>query len=261
MTLVTAPRLATLSTLGLALIQLFSGCAAWRTARATDRIEKTFPLIGPRVSVQNITGDLEVEAWDREEVSVVAEKESFGRTMEEARADLERVRVDVQQVDDGLSIITRYPQGNSQTHVTYRLRAPRRARIDARLVTGDLAVSGIQGGVIVDVTTGDVTLRDIASPVSAKVVTGRVRATLSNLATSVAIETVTGAVTLDLPPRAGARLDMATTTGSVRCGYDVVVTGDSVIGGRARGEINGGGPEVRVRVITGTIDVQPSTRG
>ncbi|MBI1848757.1 MAG: DUF4097 family beta strand repeat protein [Planctomycetes bacterium] len=239
-----------------------TSCAYMSAVRATEevRVQKPLTANAAHVSVENITGDVAVETWDRDEVLVVAEKEAQGRDDADARENLGRIRVDVEPTADGLSVVTRLLEGHASGGVSYHLTVPAWARVEVKVVTGDVDLEGLTGGVDVHVTTGDVMLRGVATPAAANVVTGTIDVFVSDLEHPVSLETVTGNVKVGLPNGKGARLDTETTVGSIACDGNVKVSRDSVVGARANGSINGGGPDVHVRVTTGDIRVTQRPR-
>jgi putative adhesin len=241
---------------------LATSCTWDRGVRATEelRIEKTLSSDAACVVVDNVVGDLRVETWDRDQVLVVAKKEAQGATDEAAREMLAKMSVDVQATADGLSIATRLPSGESSGGVSYRIQVPKWARVDARVVTGDVTLDGVGGGVRADVTTGSVRLDGVSAPASVKVVTGEIDASVTDLAAPVSLEATTGRISVGLPKGQGAMLDAQTSVGSISCGYDVSVARDSPVGASVKGAVNGGGPDVRVRIQTGEIRLSPQPR-
>jgi hypothetical protein len=105
-------------------------------ADETEHFEQTYPLSSNgRVSVSNVNGSIVVEAWDRNEVQVVADKTA------DSKERLQDVEIRVNAKPDSISVETNYDRwksGNngdrwkngSKLGVEYRLMGPRGAVLE-----------------------------------------------------------------------------------------------------------------------------------
>ena len=97
-----------------------------------------------RVVVQNLYGDVEITAWDRDEVLVLATKHSSDRR----RMDDAQIVVD--SSSELVSIHTQYT-GSDADHpasVEYHIMVPRGANLEnVKLINGGLSLSGMTGPV------------------------------------------------------------------------------------------------------------------
>ncbi len=137
------------------------GASAADTTVAVER--------GERVLLQNLSGRVSVEAWDRDEVYVAADaREGSG--------------VRVRRADDQVRISPNQREGHGRGR--YRVSVPAWVGLEIRGSELDVEVRGVNGGVAVRTAEGDVVVSDVRGPVSARSVEGEVR-----------VSDVTGAVT------------------------------------------------------------------
>ena len=106
-----------------------------------------------RVVVQNLYGDVEIVAWDRDEVLVMATKHSA----DPRRLDDAQVIVD--SSSDMVSIHTQYTGADAEhpASVEYHIMVPRRANLEqVRLINGGLSLSGMAGPVKASSVNGSI---------------------------------------------------------------------------------------------------------
>lgn len=165
----------------------------------TQRIDTTvaFDRNGA-VDLSNMSGDIVVRAWDRDEVRVNAFSEHGA------------LRFDVTSSRLTLDVRAR---GGEMGDTRYELSVPSGTRVVMRSVSGDLSASGMRGEVEAHTTSGDVKITDVGARVTAESVSGEVEArgiagnlrassvsgdlTIERVVGDVEAETVSGEVTLD----------------------------------------------------------------
>lgn len=150
--------------------------------------------------------------------------------------------------------------------------------LEAETVSGAVSISGadfsdvwlrsISGAVSARRLTGDLQLKSTSGALLIEQVAGEVKA--DNTSGSVAvlqpqqelmpisIETISGSVELKLHPKAAFDLNLRTTSGGISTDFELLVSGSlksSVIGRDTQGSVNGGGPEVGIKTISGGIRV------
>jgi hypothetical protein len=171
----------------------------WGRGDYVQRIDTTvaFDRTGA-VDLSNMSGDIVVRAWDRDEVRVNAFSEHG------------TLRFDV--TSSRLTLDVR-PRGGDMGDTRYELTVPSGTRVVMRSVSGDLSASGMRGEVEAHTTSGDVKITDIGARVTAESVSGDVEAreitgnlrvssvsgdlTLERIVGDVEAETVSGEVKLD----------------------------------------------------------------
>jgi len=257
-----------------------------RAATLKDHFDKTVPLKGgSQVTLRNVNGSVKLEAWDRDEVRIEADKEVKAGTDSAARKFMDQVRVDVTLSSGSLRIETHAPKrgangfwdemfGNSiNYHVNYTLHVPRQAAVDAESVNGGVSLGGTHGKVRLETTNGAVDVKDVTGDVNAGTTNGGVSA--MHVAGAVKAETTNGAVEVELTSfPAGSNLNFGSTNGSVhvrlprdaRLSVDAETTNGHVksdfevpgatLGKRSlKGNINGGGGQLKIRTTNGGIEI------
>ncbi|MFC2037891.1 DUF4097 domain-containing protein, partial [Chloroflexota bacterium] len=150
----------------------------------------------------------------------------------------------------------------------FEISAPMDSRLRVRTATGSVEVFGLSQGVQADVSTGDVTIVDVAGEIEADVATGSIEVLGASapvrLETSTGdiryqrtpqgecrFEAATGSISLTLPDAPNLKVDLGTSTGWIRVGYEV----DGQVRTRSvRGAI-GRGDEGTILATTGTGNI------
>lgn len=271
--------------LGGLLTALLLNPAAARAATLTERFEKTYPFQdGALLALDNTNGGVTIEAWDRDQIRVVAEKKARASDEAKAREALKQVQVSARPEAGGLRVTTVLPKkgsslwdwmsgDNVSVNVEYRLQVPRRARLDVETTNGGLRVKGTQGKADLETTNGGITIADVdgdlrlsstnggieatdvAGAVKASTTNGRIDVRLREVpsGSELSFETTNGGVGVVLPRDIRASVDIATSNGKVTSDFDV--EGGSKSRTRLSGDINGGGGQLRVRTSNGSVQV------
>ncbi len=246
---------------------------------------RTVPLRpGSEIRLANVNGAVTLEAWDRDEVKIEAEKRVKAGSDAEARKIMGLVRIDVTQDAKGLRIETKTPKrengfldwlfGNdASVGVTYRLHVPRRAALDLENVNGGLTVTGtrgrgrmetINGPIVVTDVQGDLNLSTVNGGIDVRRSAGALRAATTNGSidaelmdlpdgSDLRFATTNGRVSLRLPRDARLSIDAATTNGRVQS--DFAVDGGQPGKRSLRGDINGGGGKLYIRTTNGGVEI------
>ncbi len=206
------------------------------------------------VTVENIQGDITVEAWDRAETEVVVLKQALGPT-----ANPDDVQVDVEANGQELVLRTLYPkQSEEPVRVNYRLRVPRQVRLERlRTVDGNIRVRQIEGMVDARTLNGSIEGMNITGGVLARAISGSIAVSLRSLpegSAPVQLETVNGNLLLGLPAEPNADLHLTTVAGRIDSEYPLKV---SEVPGDAswRTTLGHGGTQIRLRTVRGNIHV------
>lgn len=231
--------------------------AASAAATSTEKLEQTYPLNADgTISLSNVNGDIEVVGWDKNEVSLVAEK------IASDDAGLQRMQIVIDHSPAHLSIKTELEKkwkfwGNYRAEVRYKLMVPAGAalrKID--VVNSDITVRGVRGPVVLESVNGTIEADGLASGGRFDTVNGSIRASFSKLSAGdkVTLDTVNGSCTATLPADAAFDLDADSINGSISCDYPITI-GKS---GRRhlRGSINGGGAVVALESINGGLRIK-----
>jgi len=131
-----------------------------------------------KVEIRNISGDVEVKTWDRDEVKIDALKTSKASSMETAKENATKVTIEVTRENGVLKVWTKYPKPsikNLNVSVNYKVMIPSQAAINARSVSGDVTLENIGGKASAETKSGDVTVIGAKNGANAETVSGDVK--------------------------------------------------------------------------------------
>lgn len=177
--------------------------AAGATAKETyeEKFEKTVSLAQDgKVTLENITGSIDVKSWNKGEVKIDATKISRASTLDMAKENAGLVKIEVEKEGNTLRIKTEYPDEGKifrrrslNVSVKYSLMIPAKASVKIDSVTGSVDLEKIGGTVKVNLVTGGIVVKTADKGVDCETVTGKIE--LQNITGDVFMETVTGRIT------------------------------------------------------------------
>ena len=139
------------------------------------------------IEVSNVQGSVEITAWDKDEVELVAELESAKDELE-FEATPRKVSVEVDRPNGHY--------GRDQEDAYLTLRVPRGARLDVDTVSAGITVGGVRGPQTLQSVSGEVSTQAFDAPVSASAVSGEVTITGNGGKAAVTTENVSGTSTV-----------------------------------------------------------------
>lgn len=139
------------------------------------------------IDVSNVQGSVEISAWDKDEVELVAELESEKDELE-FEATPRKVSIEVDRPT------SHYGRDQEDAYLT--LRVPRGARLDVDTVSADITVGGVRGQQTLQSVSGVVSSQAFDAPVSASAVSGDVIVTGNGGKAAVRTENVSGTSTV-----------------------------------------------------------------
>jgi hypothetical protein len=131
-----------------------------------------------KVEIRNVSGNVEVKTWDRDEVKIDALKTSKASSMEKAKENASKVKIEVTRENGVLKIGTIYPKPsikNLSVSVNYKVMIPSQAAINARSISGDVRLEKIGGKAAAETKSGDVTVVGAQNGANAETVSGNVK--------------------------------------------------------------------------------------
>lgn len=219
------------------------------------------------VWLRNINGSITIEPTDGRSVQVTAE-----RTFRHSLAD--SVQLVATESDEGLTICAMWPgSGNTcgpnghytnegkmhgnDVAVVFTVRLPRDVKVDASTINGDVEVRGGSAPVGATTVNGDITVETSAGPVKATTVNGDAQATILGFDEpgDIALTTVHGDATLELPDRVDAVLNGHTVTGDISSDYPLTITG-KFASHDLSGTLGKGGRRIRLTTVAGDVLVR-----
>ncbi len=252
-----------------------------------DRFEQTVPLKpGAEVRLGTDNGGVTFEAWDRNEVHIVAEKQVRAGSDDQARKLMSQIKIDVVPGPSGLRVDTRMPKheggilsglfGNGVSmSVSYKVQVPRQVALDVMSSNGALAVTGTQGNAKLETSNGALTVHGVAGEMTLKTSNGHisvagsqgtVKAETSNggidaeltrySGHELSFETSNGAISIRLPRDARFTVDAETSNGGVKSDFPVAGAEGKPARHSLKGTVNGGGPTLYIRTSNGGVHIQ-----
>ncbi len=130
----------------------------------TRRVEKHFAVQGnPVVTVRNSSGHIQVKAWDKHEVMIVAVSAGSG------------AEVDTEQSGNRIEAVTRivgdHPSAND-VKTDYEVTVPTESELQIRTDSGAVTVESVHGDMSFDTVAADLSLQDVAGYVVIKSIAG-----------------------------------------------------------------------------------------
>ena len=220
-----------------------------------DEFHQTYQLSpGATVSVENISGPVEIETWDGDQAEVHVVRSA--RT----REALEHKRVLVEQTSSSLSVHGERHKGmngnRAQVRQEVTLKIPRRVALSVGDVAGRLTVGAIDGDLTVSDIAGRVTIAGVNGSPRISDIAGSLDLAVGELgASGLDISDIAGRVELRLAGVSGAEVDISDISGSIDVDVPAVTTVGKVDREHFRGRIGAGGPRISVTDIAGSVRV------
>jgi DUF4097 and DUF4098 domain-containing protein YvlB len=231
--------------------------------RVTEEFHHTYPLSADgRINLQNINGAVHITVWDQNEVKVDALKLADNDT------ELKNTEIRINASANSISIETHYAKENDWgghhdfASVEYTLKVPRKAMLDEiKLVNGSLDVAGVQGEVRASCVNGMLTAKQLGGRAKLSTVNGELEAKFDRAAGEVELSSVNGSIDLTLPSDAKASIEANTVSGGIENDFGLHSDDHRFVGHDLRGELGGGGAQIRLNNVNGTIDIHHASDG
>lgn len=224
--------------------------------RATRELTQKYPLAAAgTVEIINANGPIEVAVGADGTVEVVAVLEGRAMTDTRAKEILSEARIEESVTAEHIKLTTVRAQRNGRLEVSYKVTVPRNARVEMTGNNDTLKADGLRGHVKAMMVNGSIELTGLRGSVDAASVNGGVSAKMADVTARVRLESTNGSIELEIPKEAKATLNARAVNGGI------TVTGlpaQEASGRRIRNlesVLNGGGPEIDVRVMNGRITI------
>lgn len=248
----------------------------------TERIEQTYPLTADgRISVSNINGPIVIEAWDRNEVKLVAVKTA------DTRENLKDLKVKINAQPNSFKIDTDIDNGENRgtvwnggsrnqsgtwhngkyyrrLEVAYQLTVPRGATLnEIESVNGSITVSNLTNYTKVSAVNGEVRASNLTGTANLSTVNGTVEADFSTLRAGSQIElsTVNGRANLMIPSDANATIKAETVNGSIVNDFGLPVRKGEYVGRDLYGRVGSGDIKIKLESVNGGLNIRRRADG
>jgi hypothetical protein len=253
-----------LAATALTLVGIPSAAETQERSTRDFRWAKALPA-GQWVRLHNISGDVRVTATEGDRVEVVGIRRGRGY-------DEDDVRVDVHEGRDGVTICALWgaeswcddrgshieSHGDGRRHrgsIDFEVRLPRRLKLSANSVSGDVQVSGAGDEVRARSVSGDVRIERVRAPaVTAASVSGDVDVHIEALtgAGTLKFTSVSGNVDLQLPRSLDADVTLKTVSGELESDFQLTLQG-SMNRRNLNGRIGRGGRDLVLTTVSGDV--------
>ncbi|MFC1736588.1 DUF4097 domain-containing protein, partial [Candidatus Hydrogenedentota bacterium] len=250
--------------------------------KISETIEEEIPVEKDGAfTLKNVNGRVTVSSWDKPAVSIKAEKimryktgsnGGFFRgnrrnfeTDEEAHEFFEELEVEVSSKKDNVSVDAKFPR-LSKYHadlcVSYEILVPANALVKVNTTNGKIVCKDLRGGLDLCTTNGAVEAKGVAGAIKAKSTNGGLDIQFSQPPSpgeNVSCKTTNGSIKLTLPEASAFDLEASTVNGSLNVDFPVTigpVSRGMSFSPKISGEVQGGGAQVKLKTINGSISVR-----
>jgi len=150
---------------------------------ALDRVEKvveeSFILeTNGSFSLTNVSGNIDVNSWDKEEVKMMAKKSISSWGTDNPEELLNKIEIEISSQPKNLKIHTRYPVLSwvKNVRVDYQLWIPATSSTQLESVSGNIQMADHLNRVHAKTVSGNIKLNNIKGNVEVKTVSGKVNA-------------------------------------------------------------------------------------
>lgn len=227
--------------------------------RATQEWNRQYSLAaGGRVEIVNINGPIEVDVGRADSVEVAAVLSATSLTDKRATDLLNASKIEEHVTPDHVRVATVRGGESGGLQVSYKVTVPAASRVEMTSNNGTLRAGGVSGHVKAVAVNGGIELAGLGGSVDAASVNGSISVKMAAVTGRVRLECTNGRIELEVPKDAKATLNVRAINGGI------TVTGLTVqetSGRRIRSlesVLNGGGPEIEVRVTNGRIAIAGS---
>jgi hypothetical protein len=233
------------------------------TQDETEKFEQSYPLNpNGRVCVSNVNGSIVVEAWERNEVHLVAVKTADSK---EALADVE-IKVDARP--DYFSVEAAYDswkqngdrgwKNHRKLEVQFKLQVPRGAVLnEVETVNGSVTVANFVNYTKVSAVNGNVTATNLRGAANLSTVNGEVVADFDRLedGSKITLSTVNGRVNLQIPSDANATIKADSLNGNITNDFGLPVRKGQYVGRDLYGRVGTGAVNIKLDSVNGPLSI------
>jgi hypothetical protein len=224
--------------------------------KVSEEWSRHYPLAeGGRVEIVNSNGPIEVAAGPAGAVDITAGLEAGAMTEASAKEILREITIEETAKPDHVRVATVRRSGRGGLEVSFKVTMPPGARLEMTGNNGRLRADGLSGHVKAMVVNGGVELTAMRGTIDAAGVNASVSAKMAEVTGPLRLESTNGRIALEIPRTARATLNARSVNGNI------TATGLTIAEGTGRrirtleSQVNGGGPEIDLRVTNGRISI------
>jgi Putative adhesin len=228
-------------------------------AKATREWNRQYSLAsGGRVEIVNPDGPIEAVVGPAGSVDVAVVMDAGAMTETRAKEILAEFKIEDSATPEHVRVATaraRPRGGLSDADISYKVTLPADARLEMTGNNGTIKAGGLHGHVKAMVVNGGVELTAMSGTIDAAAVNGHVSAKMAEVTGPMRLEATNGRIALEIPKTAKATLNARSVNGGITA---TGLNTDEGTGRRIRtleSKLNGGGPEIDMRVTNGRITI------
>jgi hypothetical protein len=225
-------------------------------AKATREWTRHYTLAqGGRVEIVNASGPIEAVAGPAGVVDITAVLEAGAMTEARANEMLNEVKIEESAAPDHVRVAAVRARGRGGLDVAFKVTLPADARLEMSGNNGTFRATDVRGHVKAMIVSGGVELVGLSGGVDAAAVNGHVSVKMAQITAPMRLEATNGRIALEILKTAKATLNARSVNGGI------TVTGLNIEDGAGRrirtleSQLNGGGPEIDMRVTNGRITI------
>lgn len=215
--------------------------------RETETIKKSLKVSADTKEmwfcICNISGDVEVEAYDGNTIELILKKEVSGKGQSDVTKGMDELQIDVSEGENYVKVQMTAPYITNRSkndeldcssqwnrngdrdyrfRYDYKVKVPRHISVKISTVNdGDLFVKGVEGEVYANNVNGDVELEGIKENTKAHTVNGTIEVQYTAMPSEFGdFQTINGNIEIFTPTNAGAVFSFDTRWGEVYSDFD-----------------------------------------
>lgn len=230
--------------------------------KVTEKFSQTHPLAAHgTVSLSNMNGSVEFATWDRNEVSIEAEKSARDD------AGLKRIEIVVTAEGDRITIKTKYHKDEEHSwwwrnhhqfgSVHYVVRVPASlAHLKVDVMNSNVTAENIRGNVKIATMNGRIRATGLQGDANLDTMNGRIHASFDKVGAGqkLSFDTMNGACEILLPADASAHVTAGTMNGRITC--DIPMTVERSKRRSLRGTIGKGEASLALDSMNGSLTIR-----
>src|SRR5687768_9250181 len=228
-------------------------------AKVTQEWSRHYPLsTGGRVEIVNPDGPIEAVVGPAGSVDVAVVLDAGAMTETRAKEVLTEFKMEESVTSDHIRVATartRARRGVGDVDISYKVTLPADARLEMTGNNGTITAGGLRGHVKAMVVNGGVELTAMTGTIDAASVNGSLRVKMGQVTGPLRLETTNGRIALELPKTAKATLNARSVNGGISVSGLTIGEGTGRRIRTLESQLNGGGPEIDLRVTNGRINI------
>jgi hypothetical protein len=257
-----------------------------------ETIERRFEVGTPaKFKISNIRGSIDIRAGEDNVIAVTAVKYLNSGNADQTAIEIEQTDDGIVSVKTNYqNSIVNWFGANKPCKVDYSVQVPNNCDVHASGVSCEVSVQGLTGAIDISSVSGELTLTELSGSLKASAVSGSVnskkltgeleanavsgklrimdsqlsKASIKTVSGSIVVQTplsegpyhfkgVSGSATLIVPADTACSASFHSVSGRMRT--SLPVTKDQRYGSRGSMEIQGGGPEVSCKCVSGAFKI------